>query len=293
MKKLATAGRSDVAGDEEARVLHRLDVREGPTGDGDDRDTGIGVAVDVETTGTVVHLGAIVELALRPFRFDADGVITDIGPISSWTEDPGHPLTPETVAITGLTDDDVAGRRIDDVEATRLLRSASCVVAHHAAFDRPYVEHRLPGARGLDWACTFRQVDWRGRGFDGRALGYLLQQAGYFFRPHRAAADVDALVQLLRHRADDGTTVLAELLGRMRAPSWMVYADGASFDAKDVLKARGYRWDPDRRAWWTEIADDTRTAEEFWLATNVYAAGCGARAMAPRFEMITAADRFL
>lgn len=100
-------------------------------------------------------------------------------------------------------------------------------------------------------------------------------------------------MQLLRHRADDGTTVLAELLGRMRAPSWMVYADGASFDAKDVLKARGYRWDPDRRAWWTEIADDARMAEEFWLATTVYAAGCGARAMAPRFELVTAADRFL
>ncbi|WP_294293767.1 3'-5' exonuclease [uncultured Sphingomonas sp.] len=293
MEKLATAGRTEAVGDEEARVLHRLDVREGLTGDGDDSDTSIGVAVDVETTSTVVHFGAIIELAIRPFRFDADGVITDIGPIYSWTEDPGHPLTPETTAITGLTDEDVAGARIDEVEATRLLRSASCVVAHHAAFDRPYVERRLQGARGLDWACSFSQVDWCSRGFDGRSLGYLLQQAGYFFRPHRATADVDALVQLLRHRADDGTTVLVELVGRMRAPSWAVYADGAAFDAKDALKARGYRWDPDRRTWWTEIADDARTAEEFWLARNVYAAGRSARVMAPRFEMVTAADRFL
>ncbi len=293
MEKQASASRFNAGGDEKTRVLHRLDMREGPTGDGDDRDTAIGVAIDVETTDTVVHLGAIIELAIRPFRFDADGVITDIGPIYSWMEDPGYPLTPETIAITGLTDDDVAGQRIDEVEATRLLRSASCVVAHHAAFDRPFVERRLPRARDLNWACSFSQVDWRSRGFDGRNLGYLLQQAGHFFRPHRATADVDALVQLLRHRADDGTTVLAELLGRMRAPSWMVYADGASFDAKDVLKARGYRWDPDRRAWWTEIADDARMAEEFWLATTVYAVGCGARAMAPRFEMVTAADRFL
>lgn len=293
MDKLASAGRHDAAGEEKTRVLQRLDVREGLTGEGDDGSTRVGIAIDVETTSTVFEDGVIIELAMQPFRFDREGIITYIGDPSSWLEDPGVPLSRETIAITGLTDGEVSGQRIDETEATQLLRSASMVVAHHAAFDRPHVERRLPDARGLDWACSFRQVDWRARGFDGRTLGYLVQQSGYFFRLHRAAADVDALVQLLRHRAEDGTTVLAELVGRMREPSWMVYADGASFDVKDVLKARGYRWDPDRRAWWTEIADDTRTAEEFWLATNVYAAGCGARAMAPRFEMVTAADRFL
>ena len=293
MEKLASAGRTDAAGDEKTRVLHRLDVREGPTGRGNDCDTRTGVVVDVETTGTIVTLGAIIELAVRTFRFDRTGVVTRIGPGYSWREDPGSPLTVETTAITGLTDADVAGERIDDDEATRLLRSASLVVAHHAGFDRPYVERRLEKARGLDWACSFRQIDWRTRGFDGRTLGYLLHQAGYFHDGHRAAADVDALLQLLQHQSTDGTTVLAELVGRAEASSWIVRADGAAFAAKDVLRDRGYRWDADRRVWWIEVEDQARTAEEFWLARNVYASGMGARAMGPDFEQVTAAERFL
>ncbi len=292
MDKLVSAGRTDAAGDEKTRVLHRLDVHEGLTGRGDDSDTRTGVVVDVETTGTIVTLGAIIELAVRSFRYDRSGVVTRIGPVHSWREDPGSPLTPETTAITGLTDADVAGERIDDDEATRLLRSASLVVAHHAGFDRPYVERRLENTRGLDWGCSFRQVDWRARGFDGRTLGYLLHQAGYFHDGHRAAADVDALLQLLQHQSTDGTTVLAELVGRAEAPSWIVRADGAAFAAKDVLRDRGYRWDADRRVWWIEVEDQGRTAEEFWLARNVYAAGMGARAMGPDFEQVTAAERF-
>ena len=293
MEKLASASRIDAAGEEKTRVLHRLDVQEGRTGEGDDIDARLGAAIDVETTGTVLNDGAIIELAIRPFRFDRGGVITHIGHASSWREDPGVPLSAETTAITGLTDRDVSERRIDDAEATRLLRSASLVVAHHAAFDRPYVERRLELARGLEWACTFRQVDWRSRGFDGRTLGYLIQQAGYFYRPHRAAIDVDAVIQMLRVRDADGRTVLAELVSNAEAVSWIVSAEGASFESKDALKARGYRWDPDRRVWWTEIPDDARTAEEFWLAANVYSASRNARSMAPRFERITAAERFL
>jgi DNA polymerase-3 subunit epsilon len=294
MNDPAAAGRSYAAGDEKMRVLHRLDVREGPTGEGDDTDTRIGIVVDVETTSTIMHLGAVIELAVRRFRFDRQGVITHIDRGHEWLEDPGTPLTHETTAITGLTDADLVGREIDEHEAAHLLRSASLVIAHHAAFDRPYVERRLVKARGLPWACSFRQIDWRSRKFDGRTLGYLLQQTGFFFeRGHRAGMDVDALVQLLRHRFPDGTTALAELIERSPMPSWVVRAVGAGFVAKDALKERGYRWDPERRLWWTEVEDDVRTAEEFWLAANVYAAGLDARSMGPDFEKVTAAERFL
>ncbi len=294
MNSPVSAGRNNAVGKEQTRVLHMLNVREGVTGEGDDSDTRLGIVVDVETTSTIVHLGAVIELAVRRFRFDRQGVITHIDGGHTWLEDPGTPLTLETTAITGLTDADVVGRKIDEPEAVGLLQSASLVIAHHAAFDRPYVEHRLAGARGLNWACSFRQVDWRAHGFDGRTLGYLLQQTGFFFeRGHRAGVDVDALVQLLRHRFQNGTTALAELLEWSAMPSWIVRAAGAGFAAKDALKERGYRWDPEMRLWWTEVQDVTRTAEEFWLAENVYAAGKGARSMGPHFEQVTAAERFL
>lgn len=217
MQEPVTTGRARAAGGQKTRVLRRLDIRGGLTGEGDDRNSSLGVVVDVETTSAIVEHGAVIELSIRGIRYDREGIITHIGDIHSWREDPGFALTPDTMAITGLVDGDLAGQCIDDAEAIALLRSASIVVAHNAAFDRPFIERRLKGAHGLDWACSYRQVDWRARGFDGLALGYLLNQAGYFFeKGHRADVDVDALVQLLRHRFDDGTTVLAEILQKVR-----------------------------------------------------------------------------
>lgn len=289
MIKSAAAGGMNAS---DVRVLHRVDLTEGPTGSGDLANTRVGVAVDIETTGKVMETGGIIELALRRFRFDMDGVITHVDRSYCWREDPGVPIPDEIVRLTGIIDDGVAGERIDQELAVQLLRSASVVVAHNAAFDRPWIERRLDGVGDLDWACSMSQVDWRNRGFDGLGLGYLLCQAGWFHDAHRGASDVDALIQLLRHRFGDGRTALSLLLERAARPSWILRAHGAAFEVKDVLRGRGYRWDAGRRVWWTEVADEGRTAEEFWLAANVYAAGKDARSMGPAFEEVSAATRF-
>lgn len=289
MEKPAAAGRTDAA---DVRVLYRIDLTEGPTGSGDVTHTRVGVAVDVETTGKIPNSGAIIELALRRFRFDPEGVITHVDRSYCWREDPGFPIPDEIVRLTGIADGDVAGERIDDEVAVQLLRSASIIVAHNAAFDRPWLERRLDGIDDLNWACSMSQVDWRGHGFDGLGLGYLLCQAGWFHKPHRGTSDVDALIQLLRHRFDDGRTPLSHLVERATQPSWVIRAHGAAFGIKDALRERGYRWDADRRVWWAEVTDEARMAEEFWLAANVYSVDKGPKATGPQCEEITSATRF-
>ncbi|MBD8548264.1 hypothetical protein IFT82_16175 [Sphingomonas sp. CFBP 8760] len=68
-------------------------------------------------------------------------------------------------------------RRIDDEEAFRPLRAAFILIAHNAAFDRPWIERRLQDIDGFPWPCSTSQIDWRSYGFDGTALGYLFYQA--------------------------------------------------------------------------------------------------------------------
>lgn len=285
--------RAPAPGEGDCRTLRRLDLREGSTGEGTGRGPHVGLVLDVETTGLDCERDAIIQLAVRRFRYDADGVITHVDRTYEWVEDPGVSLPPEIVELTGLKDSDLVGRFIDEDEATTLLRSASVVIAHHARFDRKWVERRLEAANGLAWACSMEQIDWRAAGFDGRGLGYLLCQAGWFHDGHRASEDVDAAIQLLRHRLPDGRTALAELLERAARPSWIVRATGADFGVKDLLRSRGYRWDADRKVWWSEVADDDRMREEFWLAANVYAIPANPKAMGPAFERITARTRFL
>jgi DNA polymerase-3 subunit epsilon len=141
--------------------------------------TRVAAIVDVETTGLDPAGDRIIELAIQRVRFTDDGQITEIGLPRSWREDPGFGLDPAITRLTGLTDADLAGEEIDDTEATEMLTSAHVVVAHNAAFDARFIEGRLPGAAGLNWACSLVEVDWLQHQFSGRQLGHLSTAVGF------------------------------------------------------------------------------------------------------------------
>lgn len=220
--------------------------------------------IDVETVGLDPD-HPIIDLAIQRIAFDACGVIVQVGQPRQWFEDPCTPIPAEITRLTGITDADVAGTRIDADEASKLIASTAVAIAHNAAFDAPRVERRLPAIAGHAWACSCNEVDWPGLGFDGRKLGHLLMQQGLFHRGHRAAVDVWATINLLGSVMPDGETALCKLIRKAEQPSVRIEATNAPFEAKDMLKAKGYRWHPDKRTWWTEISAGDQSAELDWL----------------------------
>ena len=271
------------------RVLRRLRALE-RSASPEARHAGMiaGCAIDVETTGLDYRRHAVIELAMQRFRADAQGCIVDVGPSFRWLEDPGVRLPPEIVALTGLTDEAVAGRRIGEAEASCLILDADFVVAHNASFDRPFVETRLPLATGKPWICSMRDVDWLALGFEGRVLSHLLSQIGWFYEAHRADVDVTALLHLLDHRPTGRTrTVLADAIATACRPGWLVEAVRAPFAAKTLLKARGYRWDATKRHWWREVRHEEFDEELEWCVISVYE-GAGK----PRFRRIDWTERY-
>jgi DNA polymerase-3 subunit epsilon len=246
----------------------------------------IGVAIDVETTGLDRETDRIIELAIQRFRFDEHGRIIQVGMPRVWREDPGVPIDPKITSLTGLTDADVAEQQIDESVAVDILSSADIIVAHNAAFDRPFVDRRLPAIAGKPWACSMAELDWLGLGFEGRALAHLVSQCGWFYEGHRAENDILALLYLLSHDLPDGETILAKLIACAEQQTYRVNAIDAPFDSKDRLKSRGYRWDATMRFWWKSIAELDRDAERAWLMSDVYG-GYGE----PAFLPITACER--
>jgi len=248
------------------RSLPPLDLLPLPVPEGRLRTAAI---IDTETTSLDPATGSIIELAICQVTFDGRGRIVAIGPEYDWLEDPGHPLPPEIVKLTGLCDQELAGQRVDDAKVIEMLSTADLIVAHNARFDAAWIEKRYRSLAGQAWCCSLTDVDWRGLGYEGRQLGALLGEvAGFFNGRHRADSDVAALVALLTTMLSSGRTACSEMILSAQRPTVRITADGAPFEVKDRLKARGYKWDQKIRRWWKEITSNAADDERIWLAEH-------------------------
>lgn len=272
------------------RVLRRLDVSrkstalEGPS-------VRHAAIVDTETTGTDPANDRIIELAVVVFEYSAAS--GDVGRVLGSLdalEDPGIPIPASSTAIHGITDEMVAGRRIDDAAVARLLDGVGIVIAHNAGFDRKFLEPRLPVFTALPWGCSWQEVPWSEAGIESSKLEYLAYRYGFFYEGHRAEIDCLALLEVLRRPfAESGGTALRRLLDSARAPSYRLWASNSPFESKDVLKKRGYWWDAGRRCWYGEFRSREAVQTELaWLRDAVY----GGKDVAVELEEFDARTRY-
>jgi hypothetical protein len=103
-------------------------------------------------------------------------------------------------------------------------------------------------------------------------LDYIAYCSGVFHEAHRAQSDCEVLLHLLQHRfAPDQPTPMQQLLAAASKKGYRLGALGAPFETKDLLRARGYRWDAERRLWSREVLGDEAARDEAqWLQTIVH-----------------------
>lgn len=231
-----------------------------------------GVYLDVETTG-LERSDVIIELGLVAFEYDRSGRVYRVVDELDEFEDPNKPLSDEIVQLTGITDEQVKGKAIDDRRVAELVADADLVIAHNAAFDRPLVERRFPVFRDLAWACSVSDVEWSRAGFRNRKLEYLAMMRGFFYASHRALNDCFAGIELLSAplAPDSHETALANLLDNSTRRGVRLWAVNSPFESKDLLKGRRYRWNPEAKVWWRDILATEHDAELAWLMSSVYA----------------------
>ncbi|WP_416545513.1 3'-5' exonuclease [Limnohabitans sp. DCL3] len=230
------------------------------------------IVLDTETTGLDSKSEKVIELAMLSVQVDmATGL--PVGPVTVYEsfEDPGRPIPPQITEITGIDDSMVQGQRIDDAAVNALVQEADLIVAHNAGFDRPFVEARWPVFATKAWGCSFQGIDWKKEGSGSAKLEFLASERGWFYDAHRAQVDCHALLQVLASPLANGQTGLTRLLAGSGQTRYKLRATGAPFEAKDKLKARGYRWDGEGRVWWCSLASDALLdAECSWLRAEVY-----------------------
>lgn len=263
------------------------------------------LVLDTETTGLEAGRDQVIELALLRVAIDsATGLPVGQVAVYDGLEDPGRPIPAPITEITGISNDMVKGHRLDEARIAELCQGVDLVIAHNAAFDRPFVEARLPEFARLPWACSFAELDWKARGQGSARLESLALACGWFYSAHRAETDCHALLAVLAcPLARFGTlpadaslvepphlaTGLAVLLASAGRVHHRLQATGAPFEAKDLLKTRGYRWDAPQRVWGITLRSDAELAAELrWLADAVY----GGQATRVRTEAVDARQRY-
>lgn len=105
------------------RVLRRLVPR--PTSmAAPGQETRTGILLDTETTGLDHASDEIIELGLVKFDYTPDGRIAGVRDTFSAFNEPSAPIPPEVTALTGITNEMVAGHRIDEAAVNAFVESA-------------------------------------------------------------------------------------------------------------------------------------------------------------------------
>ena len=233
--------------------------------------------LDTETTGLDWRAENIIELAMLAVDVDLH-TGQPVGEVEVYEdfEDPGRPIPPEIVKLTGITSKDVKGQKLNEATIKDMVERADLIVAHNAGFDRPFVENRLSVFEHKAWACSFQGIDWKAQGLGSAKLEFLCSELGWFYDAHRAQVDCHALLRVLASplktdNPDVSLTGLQQLFKTAENARTVVKAFGSPFETKDKLKARGYRWDAESKVWYTAVKSaEALDAEAEWLKSEVY-----------------------
>lgn len=273
------------------RVLRRLIAR--PVSQpGVAQDCKTGILLDTETTGLDHAKDEIIELGMVKFDYTSDGRIVGVRDTFSAFNEPSAPISAEVTALTGITNEMVAGHKFDDAAVMAFADSAAITIAHNSAFDRKFAERYWPVFEHKAWGCSMNEIDWRKHGFAGAQLGYLLNGAGFFHQAHRAVDDCHALLEVLAFELPaTGAPALALLLQTARKPTLRVWAEQTAFELKDSLKRRGYRWndgsDGRPKSWFIDVDEAALDDEIAFLRAEIYM-----RDVEPSVQRLTAFTRF-
>jgi exodeoxyribonuclease X len=113
--------------------------------------------IDLETAGNGPH--DVCEIGWQDVEQGADGVWRIGAERGSRLVNPGRPISPETMAVHHILDEQVRGAPFWKTVAPELLRPEGGVVAlaaHRAAFEQRYCRAYLTGGAG--WICTWKSA---------------------------------------------------------------------------------------------------------------------------------------
>lgn len=231
--------------------------------------------IDLETTGLDPKTDEIIEVGVLIASFTNEDGFINITFTNNQLQQPTIPISDEITKITGITNDDVAGKTIDWNLLQDQLTHVDLIICHNAYFDRNFMELQTPSAfqtliKSKPFGCSAHGINWRDLGFESAKLEYLNLKMGFFYEGHRALVDCFATLNLFLAKPE----AFNELKEKVRQKEILICATNASFNKKDILKNRNYRWSSGEnnlpKSWWTTVPEKEYDEELQFLKSEIY-----------------------
>ncbi len=198
--------------------------------------------LDIESTGLFYATDKLIELGMVKFEYTEDGRIFNLLEEFNGYQDPKIPIPEHITKLTGITDDMVKNRSIENSKVAGYLEDVDIIISHNAQFDRAFFETAFPNIAPKAWACSMRNIDWNNEDISSFKLEYIAYRYNFFYEGHRAIIDCLAGIHVLaQNLLNSKQLVLKRLLDNALQLELKLWAKDASYDCKDLLKARGYR----------------------------------------------------
>lgn len=249
--------------------------------------------IDLETTGLNPEKDEIIEIGTLIVSFTNEEGVVELCFTDNQLQQPKTPISEEITRITGITNEDVAGKAVNWQMLADQLADVDLVICHNAAFDRNFMELQTPEffsklIQSMAFGCSSRDVQWRNLGYEGAKLEYLNLKMGFFYDGHRALVDCWATLNLFLQQPE----AFDELKAAVRKKDYLICALNAPFDKKDELKQRRYRWSDGSgslpKSWWITVPEADYEAEQDYLRDEIY----GGRHINLPTRTITARTRY-
>ncbi|ARD88228.1 hypothetical protein A3305_07645 (plasmid) [Rickettsia amblyommatis] len=132
----------------------------------------------------------------------------------------------------------VKGKHIDQEEVIQFLENVDIIIAHNAAFDRPFFDKMFPKVIAKVWGCSRADIDWKAEKIESHKLEYLAYKYNFFYEGHRAVTDCLAGLHLLAQTLPiSKQPALKQLLISCNKTRFKIWTKNAPYDTKDLLKA--------------------------------------------------------
>ena len=251
-------------------------------------DLGFCSILDTETTGLDFQKDEIIEIALRKWVYHKKDhfLIKPVEEYSALNEPLRNEISEAITQLTGITKDDVNGKKINWEIVSKIIGESDFILAHNAGFDRPMLEAVTEVSKisaSKIWTCSLKQVDWAKMGFLSSKQELLCLFHGFHYSGHRALTDIDALGNLIMQG-----DYLKEILANAKTKQICVDCVQAPFESKDILKNNGFSWDVPNKFWTKLIPESELDEMKNFLTEEVYPKG----KMKAEFINIELRDRF-